>query len=83
MGKDHEKINPVVEFYRFGSIAYLRRYVTVEQIQQALAEQVDDNISGKPHRRLGTIFREKGWITEEQETSILDEMGWDVGKDLS
>ena len=83
MGKDHEKSNPVVEYYRFGSIAYLRRYVTVEQVQQALAEQVEDNISGRPHRRLGTIFRGKGWITGEQERSILDEMGWDVENGLS
>lgn len=76
MEKDHEKTNTVVDSYRFGSIAYMRKHVTVEQIQQALAEQVEDNTSGKPHRRLGTIFRDKGWITEEQEKSILDEMGW-------
>lgn len=76
MGKEDEKVNPVVEYYRFGSIAYLRKYVTVVQIQQALAEQVEDNTSGRPHRRIGRIFREKGWITEEQEKSILEEMGW-------
>jgi hypothetical protein len=49
--------------------------VTREQIQQVLAEQVEDNLSGRPHRLLGMIFREKGWLTEEQEKSILDEMG--------
>jgi hypothetical protein len=74
MGKDDQTINPVFEYVRFGSIAYHRRYVTREQIQQALAEQVEENLSGKPHRLLGTIFREKGWLTEEQEKSILDEM---------
>ncbi|HSL98604.1 MAG TPA: hypothetical protein VK944_00560 [Candidatus Limnocylindria bacterium] len=74
MGKDDQKINPVFEYVRFGSIAYHRKYVTREQIQQALAEQVDDNVSGRPHRLLGTIFREKGWLTNEQEKLILDEM---------
>jgi hypothetical protein len=75
MGKDDQTINPVFEYVRFGTIAYHRRYVTREQIQQVLAEQVEDNLSGRPHRLLGMIFREKGWLTEEQEKSILDEMG--------
>ncbi len=75
MGKDDTNINPVVEYFRFGSIAYQRGYLTKEQIQEALAEQVEDNISRKPHRLLGTIFREKGWLTEEQEKSILADMG--------
>jgi hypothetical protein len=49
--------------------------VVKEQIQAALAEQVEDNLSGRPHRLLGTILREKGWLTEEQEKSVKDEMG--------
>jgi hypothetical protein len=77
MGEEDRKINPVIEYFRFGSIAYQRKFVTKEQIQDALAEQVEDNLSGKPHRLLGRIFREKGWITEEQEKSILDEMDTD------
>jgi len=77
MREDDKKINPVTEYFRFGSIAYQRKYVTKEQIQEALAEQVEDNVSGRPHRLLGTIFREKEWLTEEQEKSILDEMGMD------
>ena len=74
MGKDDRNINPIVEYFRFGSIAYQRRYLTKEQIQEGLAEQVEDNVSGRPHRLLGRIFREKGWLTEEQEESILAEM---------
>lgn len=60
--------------YRFGSVAYLLGYVTLEQIQQALAEQVEDNVTSRKHRRLGVILRAKGWITEEQEEAILAEM---------
>ena len=75
MGKDEKTINPVFEYLRFGSIAYHRGYVMKEQIQTALAEQVEDNISGRPHRLLGTILREKGWLTEEQEKTVKDEMG--------
>jgi len=43
-------------------------------VQKALAEQVEDDIMGRPHRLLGTILREKNWITEEQVKSILTEM---------
>ncbi len=75
MGRDETRLNPVFEYVRFGSIAFQRGYVTKEQIQQALALQVEENVSGKTHRRLGMIFREKGWITKEQEKSILDELG--------
>lgn len=78
MGQDDHTINPIFEFVRFGSIAYHRGHVTKEQIQQALAEQLEDNLSGRSHRLLGRILREKGWLTKEQERSILDEMG--VGK---
>lgn len=56
---------------RFGTAAYLKRYVTLQQLHQALSEQVDDNVSGRPHRLLGQILRQRNWITEDQETEIL------------
>lgn len=62
------------EGYRFGSIACFRGYVTLDQIQQALIEQVDDNLTGRKHRYLSTILKEKNLITVEQEKSILMEM---------
>jgi hypothetical protein len=74
MEKDTGKSSSEREGYRFGSIAVFRRYVTLEQIQQALAEQVEDDVRGQPHRLLGTILREKEWITDEQQRSILKEM---------
>jgi hypothetical protein len=66
-----------MEVFRFGSIAVYRKYLTLRQVQQALSEQVEDNIMGRPHRLLGTILRENNWITEEQAKSILAEMGVD------
>ncbi len=74
MGKDDKKMHPVFEYVRFGSIAYHRGYVTKEQLQQALAEQVEDNLAGRPHRLLGAILLEKGWITPEQEKAVLEKM---------
>ena len=74
MGKTARKHSSNLESFRFGSIAVFRKHVTLKQIQQALSEQVEDNVRGRPHRLLGIILREKGWITEEQERSILKEM---------
>ena len=62
------------EQIRFGSRAIFRGYATLNQIQQTLAEQVRDDVNGKPHRPIGMILRERGWITAEQEHSILEEM---------
>lgn len=60
--------------YRFGSMAIFRGVATLKQVQQALAEQVEDNACGRPHRLIGKILKDKGWITEEQERSILKEL---------
>jgi hypothetical protein len=73
--EDHTKLSPGIRTYRFGSIAVYRKYVTLEQVQRALAEQMEDNVMHKPHRRLGKILLENNWITEEQMKSVLDEMG--------
>ena len=69
------KPTPGLELFRFGSIAVYRKYVTLEQVQQALTIQVEDNVNGVKHRLLGDILLEKRWITEEQVESILSEMG--------
>lgn len=75
MGKNHAKLYPDMEIYRFGSIAVSRKYVTLEQVQRALAEQIEDNVMRKPHRLIGDILRENNWITGEQVKSVLNEMG--------
>ena len=75
MEKDYEMLAPCIRTYFFGSIAVYRNYVTLGQVQRALAEQMEDDVLRKPHRLLGNILLEKNWITEEQMKSILDEMG--------
>ena len=74
MKKNHSNLSPREGAFRFGSIAVIRGYVTLEQVQRALAEQMEINVMGGPHRRLGEIFLDHNWITEEQMKSILDEM---------
>lgn len=75
MEKYREMSSQGIRTFYFGSIAVYRNYVTLGQVQRALAEQMEDVVMRKPHRLLGNILLEKNWITEEQMKSILDEMG--------
>jgi hypothetical protein len=41
--------------------------------KEALAEQENDDIDNKTHRLLGTVLIDKGWMTTEQVTAVLEE----------
>jgi len=74
MEKKRSKFPPDAGPYRFGSIAVARRYVTPEQVQNAIDEQLGDFVTGRPHRLLGEILLEDYLLTGEQVKSILEEM---------
>ncbi len=57
---------------RFGMIAVDMGYVTEKQLNQALAEQMAEDLSNKPHRSIGKILLENGWITDEQIDIVLN-----------
>ncbi len=59
---------------RFGVISVTKGFVTSDQLKAALIEQADDNISERPHRLIGRIFFEKGWMTDEQIDAVLNEL---------
>jgi hypothetical protein len=80
MTKNDFKLVHSTGSYRFGVIALAKGYVTIEHVQRGLAEQVDDDMMGRPHRLLGDILRDNGWITEGQMKGVLVEMG--VERDL-
>jgi hypothetical protein len=65
----------LVEFSgRFGMVAVNRGYVTPNQLKEALAEQVDDDLATRPHRLLGNIFFEKNLMNLNQIEEVLDEL---------
>lgn len=80
MKKNDIKLAHSVESYRFGVTAFAKGYVTIEQVQRGLAEQIDDDLMGRPHRLLGDILRDNGWMTEGQMKAVLVKMG--VERDL-
>ncbi len=61
-------------FPRFGKIAIDMGFVTAKQLKEAIIEQVDDDIADKPHRPIGKILLENGWITKEQIAIVLNEL---------
>ncbi len=61
-------------FARFGRIAVDMGFITAEQLKEAITEQVEDNLADKPHRPIGKILLEHGWITKEQIDIVLKEL---------
>ncbi len=55
-------------------IAVDKGFVTAYLLKEALAEQADDNLSGRPHRLIGRIFFDKGWMTDKQIDMVLNEL---------
>ncbi len=51
---------------RFGKVAVDKSFVTETQLSIAILEQVDDDLADKPHRFIGRMLFEDGWITNEQ-----------------
>jgi hypothetical protein len=59
---------------RFAQVAVEKGFVTSEQAKKALSEQMDDNLSNKPHRLIGKIFLDKGWLKPLQIEIVLNEL---------
>ena len=59
---------------RFGCLAVEMGFSTGDQVKEALSEQVEDNIATRPHRLMGRILLEKGWITPQQIEVVLNEL---------
>ena len=64
-----KKYNP-----RFGQVSVEKGYATAEQIKQAVSEQIDDDLTNRPHRLIGRILLDKGWMTAQQIETVLNEM---------
>jgi hypothetical protein len=56
----------------FGEVALEKRFVTAEQLYEALTIQARDKVDGKPERLLGQILLELGHMDEDQIRQVLD-----------
>jgi hypothetical protein len=74
MGRDIDRELSRKYCPRFAQIAVEKGFVTPEQVKEALAEQIDDNLANRPHRLIGRIMLEKGWMTPSQIEIVLNEL---------
>jgi hypothetical protein len=56
----------------FGEVALDKRFVTADQLYEALTVQARDKVEGKPERLLGQILLELGYLDEAQIRQVLD-----------
>ena len=56
----------------FGEIALEKRFVSAEQLYEALTTQAKNRASGLLEKQLGQILLEMGYMTEEQISEALD-----------
>lgn len=64
----------------FGEVALEKRFVTAEQLYQALTLQARAKVEGKPEKLLGQVLLELGYLSEAQIRDILDVL-YPVGPD--
>jgi len=74
MGNDIEKELSEKYCPRFAKIAADKGFITVDQAKEALAEQMDDDLSNRPHRLIGRILLEKRLLTSFQIEIVLNEL---------
>jgi hypothetical protein len=56
----------------FGEIALEKKFVTPDQLYEALTQQARAKVEGKSEKLLGQILLELGYITEDQVRQVLD-----------
>ncbi len=59
---------------RFGTIAVKNKFISKNQLKEAMVEQLEEDLSGKEHRLIGAILFAKGWMTWEQVDLVLKEL---------
>lgn len=61
---------------RFGVTAVKMGFITAAQLQEAMAIQLNEDLSGMNHRIIGQILLKKGYISPIQIKAVLNEMGF-------
>ncbi|MEE2857266.1 MAG: hypothetical protein VX949_07710 [Planctomycetota bacterium] len=56
----------------FGEVAFEMQRITTAHLYEALALQARDEVSGAPHRFLGQILIDLGYMTDKQVLEVLE-----------
>lgn len=57
---------------RFGDVAVALGFVTRSQVWLALEIQRLDREEGRPHRLVGQVLQDEGWLTPAQTAEVVD-----------
>ena len=60
--------------HRFGKIAVEKGFISEEQLKEAISEQLDDDLSGRPHKMIGMILFEKNIMTSQKIDIVLNDL---------
>jgi hypothetical protein len=70
---DEKELNSTIEYaIRFGQIAIWKGFITEQQLEIALDDQIGHNLSNDNHKLIGEILLEKGWMTRDQIAIVLE-----------
>ena len=58
---------------RFGDIAVRKGIITEDQLEEALQEQIYQDLFNDYHKLIGEILCEKGWMTQTQIVIVLED----------
>jgi len=59
---------------RSGHVAVMLGFISEDQLKMAMNQQIEDDLHERPHRFLGEILLDNGWITHDELNIILDEL---------
>ncbi len=59
---------------RFGMVAVEKGFVTSEQVVEAIAIQVEENLEQQKHRFIGTVLVDQGYMRHSQIQEVLTSM---------
>jgi hypothetical protein len=59
---------------RFAELAVKKGYVDPVKAKEAMSEQVDDDLNNRPHRLIGRILMDRGWMSPQDIESVLKEL---------
>ena len=57
---------------RFGDIAISKAFITIDQLVEAMTQQVKEDAERQPHRLIGEILVAMGHMTQHQVTKTLE-----------
>lgn len=57
---------------RFGQTAVEMRFITEDQLKEALCCQIEGDLSAQEHRLLGVILFDKEWLTSDQIEKVMN-----------